>query len=128
MIHGVHLLLYSRDPEADRTFFRDTLNLGSVDVGEGWLIFSLPPAEMGIHPGDGSFVQNHADEKLTGCVLYLMCHDLRRTIDELLSKGVASTAIHEADWGTSTTIRLPSGGALGLYEPRHLTALGLTMQ
>jgi hypothetical protein len=128
MIHGVHLLLYSRDPEADRAFFRDKLNLGSVDIGDGWLIFGLPRAEMGIHPGDGSFVQEHAEEKLTGCVIYLMCEDLRKTIDELLAKGVATTTAQEADWGISTTVRLPSGGGVGLYEPRHPTALHLSAQ
>ena len=63
MINGVHLLLYSRDPEADRAFFRDVLGFPSVDAGEGWLIFALPPAELGIHPGDGKFVQNHADQR-----------------------------------------------------------------
>jgi hypothetical protein len=128
MIHGVHLLLYSRDAEADRAFFRDVLNLGSVDLGDGWLIFGLPPAEVGIHPGDGSFVQNHADENLTGCVVYLMCDNLRETIDSLSAKGVATTAIQEAEWGIATSVRLPSGGGLGLYEPRHATALHLVKQ
>jgi hypothetical protein len=128
MIHGVHLLLYTRDPEADRTFFRDKLNFGSVDIGDGWMIFGLPPTEMGIHPGDGSFVQKHADEMLTGCVIYLMCDNLRETVDELLSKGVATTAIQEAEWGITTTVRLPSGGGVGLYQPLHQTALHLSGQ
>ena len=68
MINGVHLLLYSRDPEADRAFFRDVLGFPSVDAGEGWLIFALPPAEIGIHPGDGKFVEHHADHELSGSV------------------------------------------------------------
>jgi len=80
MITGVHLLLYSRDPEADRVFFRDVLGFQSVDAGEGWLIFALPPAEMGIHPGDGKFVEHHADHDLSGSVIYLMCDDLHATI------------------------------------------------
>jgi catechol 2,3-dioxygenase-like lactoylglutathione lyase family enzyme len=125
MIHGVHVLLYSRDPEADRAFFRDVLNLGAVDAGGGWLIFGLPPAELGIHPDDGSVVQDHPDQSLTGCVVYLMCDNLRETIDSLSAKGIATTAIQEANWGSSSSVRLPSGGALGLYEPRHQTALHL---
>jgi hypothetical protein len=128
MINGVHLLLYSRDADSDRAFLRDKLNFGSIDAGEGWLIFGLPPAEIGIHPGDGNLVQSHADEKLAGCVIYLMCDNLRETIDALSSKGVATTAIQEAGWGTTTTLRLPSGSALGLYQPRHQTALHLARQ
>lgn len=125
MINGVHLLLYSRDPEADRVFFRDVLNFGAVDAGDGWLIFGLPSAELGIHPANGSFVQNHADQSLTGCVVYLMCDNLRETINSLSAKGVATTAIQEAEWGVATSVRLPSGGGLGLYEPRHPTAFQL---
>jgi hypothetical protein len=101
------------------------LNLGSVDAGAGWLIFGLPPAEIGIHPGDGTFAQSHADEILSGCVIYLLCDHLRETISDLSAKGVATTAIQEADWGIATSLRLPSGGGLGLYEPRHQTALQL---
>ena len=81
MINGAHLLLYSRDPDADRAFFRDILRVRSVDAGEGWLIFALPPAELGIHPGDGNFVERHADHELSDAILYLMCDDLQRTID-----------------------------------------------
>jgi catechol 2,3-dioxygenase-like lactoylglutathione lyase family enzyme len=125
MIHGVHLLLYSQDPEADRAFFRDVLDFKSIDAGEGWLIFALPPAELGIHPGDGKFIQHHADQKLLGSVVYLMCDDLRETIHSLTAKGVATTEIQEAGWGITTTVRLPSGGGLGLYEPRHPTAIHL---
>jgi|SRR6185369_3932603 len=126
MIHGVHLLLYSRDPEADRAFFREVLNFGFVDAGDGWLIFELPPAEVGIHPSDGKFVQQHADHELLGSVIYLMCDNLRETIDALTARGVAASEIQEAEWGITTTIRLPSGGGLGLYEPRHPTAIQLT--
>jgi hypothetical protein len=125
MIHGVHLLLYSRDPEADRAFFRDVLGFGSVDAGEGWLIFALPPAELGIHPGDGKFVRRHAEHELSGSVVYLMCADLRTTIETLHVKGAVTTEIVEAGWGITTTVRLPGGGGLGLYEPRHATALNL---
>jgi len=123
MIHGVHLLLYSRDPEADRAFFREVLGFEWVDAGEGWLIFALPPAEVGIHPGDGSFVERHAEHELSGSVIYLMCDDLNATIAMLDAKGAQTTEIVQAGWGTTTTLRLPGGGGLGLYEPRHATAL-----
>ena len=125
MINGVHLLLYSRDPEADRAFFRDVLGFRSVDAGEGWLIFALPPAEAGIHPGDGMFVQTHADHQLAGSIIYLMCDDLRATMRELNAKGATTTETVEAGWGITTTVRLPGGAGLGLYEPRHMTALNL---
>jgi predicted enzyme related to lactoylglutathione lyase len=125
MITGIHLLLYSRDPEADRVFFRTVLGFQSVDAGEGWLIFALPPAEMGIHPGDGKFVEHHADHNLSGSVLYLMCDDLHATIESLKSKGANTTEIVQAGWGITTTMRLPGGGGLGLYQPRHATAIDL---
>jgi predicted enzyme related to lactoylglutathione lyase len=125
MITGIHLLLYSRDPEADRVFFRDVLGFQSVDAGEGWLIFALPPAEMGIHPGDGKFVEHHADHNLSGSLIYLMCDDLHATIESLKSKGANTTEIVQAGWGITTTVRLPGGGGLGLYQPRHATAIDL---
>ncbi|HEY2469660.1 MAG TPA: VOC family protein [Terracidiphilus sp.] len=125
MINGTHLLLYSRDPEADRAFFRDALGFASVDAGEGWLIFAMPPAELGIHLGDGSFVEHHADHDLSGSVIYLMCDDLQATIAALEQNGAKATAIVQAGWGITTTIRLPGGGGLGLYQPRHATALNL---
>lgn len=125
MINGAHLLLYSRDPDADRAFFRDILGFPSVDAGEGWLIFAMPPAELGIHPGDGNFVERHPEHDLSGTILYLMCGDLPATIQDLHSKGVQTTAIAQAGWGITTTIRLPGGGGLGLYQPRHATALNV---
>ena len=125
MINGIHLLLYSRDPEADRAFFRDVLGFPTVDAGEGWLIFALPPAEMGIHPGDGKFVEHHADHEISGSVIYLMCDDLPATMDSLHSKGAETTGIVQAGWGITTTVRLPGGGGVGLYQPRHATALDL---
>jgi hypothetical protein len=125
MMNGVHLLLYSRDPEADRAFFRDVLDFQSVDAGEGWLIFALPPAEIGIHPGEGKFIERHADHEISGSVVYLMCDDLHATMDSLTSKGAQTTEIVQAGWGITTTVRLPGGGGLGLYQPRHATALQL---
>jgi hypothetical protein len=125
MINGVHLLLYSPDPEVDRAFFHEVLGFQSVDAGEGWLIFALPPAEIGIHPGDGKFVERHANHELSGSVVYLMCDDLHATEDSLKAKGAETTEIVQAGWGITTTVRLPGGGGLGLYQPRHATALNL---
>jgi hypothetical protein len=122
MIIGAHFLLYSKDPVADRAFFRDVLGFRSVDVGGGWLIFAMPPSEMGIHALDGEFTQLHADHPLLGAVLYLMCDDLRSMMRTLEAKNVKCSAVDEAEWGVKTTIRLPSGGEIGLYQPKHPTA------
>ena len=125
MIIGAHLLFYSQDAESDRAFFREVLGFESIDVGHGWLIFALPPAESAVHPAEGEFTQTHAGHQLLGAVLYLMCDDLQAEIDSLKRKNVQCSAVQEAGWGLSTTIPLPSGGALGLYQPRHQTALNL---
>ena len=125
MITGAHFLLYSKDPEADRLFFRDVLGFRAVDAGKGWLIFALPPAEMGVHPSNGDFVQRHAEHNLVGAVLYLICDQLRSFIKSLEAKNVRCTEIEEAEWGMKTTIRLPSGGEIGLYQPSHATTLEL---
>jgi hypothetical protein len=125
VINGVHLVLYSKDPVADRAFFQDVLRLRSVDAGGGWLIFQLPPAEIGIHPGAGDFVQMHADHPLLGCILYLLCDDLPSTIRSLESKNVSCSSVLEAQWGITTTVKLPSGGSIGLYQPKHPTAIAL---
>lgn len=124
MINGAHILLYSTNADSDRKFIREVLEFRSVDVGEGWLIFALPPSELAVHPGEGDFVQRHADHNMLGAVVYLMCDDLKRTVQSLKAKDVKCTDITEAEWGIKTTIRLPSGGELGLYEPRHETAIG----
>lgn len=126
MINGVHLLLYSKDPEADRAFFHDVLGFRSVDAGHGWLIFQLPASEMGVHPGNGEFVQMHADHPLLGAVLYLMCDDLTSTTRSLESNKVRCTEVIEAEWGITTTVKLPSGGSIGLYQPKHPTAIALS--
>jgi len=125
MMMGAHLLFYSTNPEADRAFFRDVLGFRSVDVGEGWLIFAMPPAEGAIHPSDDEFSQRHAGHKLLGAVLYLMCDDLNAFIAELRAKNVQCTEVQMAPWGISTTIPLPSGAGIGLYQPTHKTALNL---
>ena len=114
MINGVHAIIFSRDAEADRAFFRDVLGLPSVDAGDGWLIFSLPPAELAAHPTDGD--AHHE--------LYLMCDDVRATVDELGSRGVEFTReIRETGFGLLTALRLPGGSELALYEPRHRSPL-----
>src|SRR3954449_10254687 len=99
MISGAHVIVYSKDAEADRAFLRDVLGFGSVDAGRGWLIFALPPAEVAVHPDE----QNDRHE------LYLMCDDLQATIRDLTAKGVSCGAVHEQSWGTLTAIRLPGG-------------------
>lgn len=109
MITGSHLVIYSRDPEADRAFFRDVLSLRYVDAGEGWLIFALPPSEVALHPAR----ENDRQE------LYLLCDDLEETILWLGGHGVDCAEPEDAGWGIRTTLRLPGGGRLGLYQPRH---------
>ncbi len=116
MISGTHIIFYSKDAESDRVFFRDILGLASVDAGHGWLIFALPPAEAAFHPGDESNLRE----------LYFMCDDLPAEILALKQKGVLCSQIQEARWGSSARIPLPGGGEVGLYQPQHPTALGLT--
>ena len=124
-ITGAHLLLYSKDPEGDRAFFRDVLGFPAVDAGGGWLIFALPPAEVGIHPSEGERRQLHGGRQLLTSVLYLMCDNLPALIKSLDAKNVSCSPVEEEDWGIRTTIQLPSGGEIGLYQPTHPTALGL---
>lgn len=114
MITGIHSLIYSKDAENDRAFFRDVLGFRAIDSGGGWLIFELPPAELAVHPGEEEFQE-----------IYLMCDDIEKTINELQAKGVVCDEIHEARWGRATTVILPSGGKLRLYEPRHRTAINV---
>jgi catechol 2,3-dioxygenase-like lactoylglutathione lyase family enzyme len=108
MITGVHAVLFTPDAEGVRAFLRDTLELRSVDAGGGWLIFGLPPAELAAHPAEAP-----------GSELYLMCDDLEATMADLRSKGVELGPVSDQGWGRLTTIALPDGGELGLYEPRH---------
>jgi catechol 2,3-dioxygenase-like lactoylglutathione lyase family enzyme len=109
MINGTHIVIHSSDAEADRAFFRDILGFRSVDAGRGWLIFALPPAEAAFHPADAS--DRHE--------LYLMCDDLQSEMAALQAKGVECAEVVEARWGSITKIRLPGGGLVGLYQPRH---------
>lgn len=125
MIIGAHFLLYSKDPEGDRAFFRDVLGFPSVDVGGGWLIFAMSPAEAAIHPADGDSSQRHAGHDLLRGVLYLMCDNLAEMVAGLKAKNVRCTEVETEPWGIRTTIPLPSGGEIGLYQPTHPTALNL---
>jgi len=113
MIFGAHVIVYSKDAEADRVFFRDVLGFTSVDAGHGWLIFALPPAEAAFHPAE----ENDRHE------LYFMCDDLKAEMSALKKKGVACSDIHNERWGSITKISLPGGGKIGLYQPKHPTAL-----
>lgn len=111
MITGTHAIINTEDAAALRDFFRDVLEFDAVDTGGGWLIFALPPAELGIHP---------AQAANTGHELYLMCDDINATVKELEGKGVEFVSpVVDAGWGLMTTMRVPGGGELGIYEPRH---------
>jgi extradiol dioxygenase family protein len=125
MITGAHFLLYSKDPDADRKFFREVLGFPAMDAGGGWLIFALPPAELGIHPANENVVQHHADQDLLGAVMYLMCDDLNAVVKRLEARRIQCTEVLAAGWGSATSVRLPSGGQIGLYQPSHPTALDL---
>jgi catechol 2,3-dioxygenase-like lactoylglutathione lyase family enzyme len=114
MINGTHVIVYSQDPDADRKFFRDVLKFPAVDAGHGWLIFALPAAEAAFHP----------DEKNDKHQLYFMCDDLKSTMESLRLKDVQCGPLHEERWGSLTSIPLPGGGSIGLYQPKHPTAIG----
>ncbi|MGZ3376513.1 MAG: VOC family protein [Phenylobacterium sp.] len=109
MINGAHVILYSKDAEADRTFFRNVLQFPFVDVHAGWLIFKLPPSEAAIHPSD----ENDMHE------LYLMTDDLDAEMASLKRNGVACEEPTQQGWGRVTRLKLPGGGTLALYQPRH---------
>ena len=123
MITGAHFLLYSADADADRKFLRDIFAFPAVDAGGGWLIFGMPPTELAVHPADVDFAQRHGALELLGCVLYLMCDDIDEEIERLRAKNVTCSPTERADWGLSTTVPLPSGGRIGLYQPTHATAV-----
>jgi hypothetical protein len=111
-ITGVHALLYSPEADALRAVLRDVIGWSSVDAHEGWLIFALPPAELGVHPADAP---KHE--------LSLMCDDLTTTVDELRAKGIEFRGEPESmGWGVGMTMVLPGGVDVLLYQPRHPTA------
>jgi predicted enzyme related to lactoylglutathione lyase len=109
LIDGAHFILYSKDADADKKFFREVLKFGHVDAGHGWLIFKLPPAEMAVHPSEAGSSQE----------LYLMCGDLDAEMARLAAADIACEAPTTQGWGRLTRISLPGGGKVGLYQPRH---------
>ena len=109
MINGAHAVIFSTDAEADRAFLRDVLGLPHVDVGGGWLIFGLPPSEIAVHPSENNDVHE----------LYLMCDDLEAVIGQLATREIECSEVEDMGWGRLTNLRLPGGGRLGVYEPRH---------
>jgi hypothetical protein len=108
-IIGAHSVIYSKNAEADRAFLRDVVGFRAVDVGDGWLIFALPPAEVAVHPGDESNVHE----------LYLMVDDVEGFVRALAKRGAKCTPLRVLGWGILTYVDLPSGGKLGVYQPRH---------
>lgn len=115
MINAAHVVVYSKDAEADRAFFRDVLQFPCVDAGHGWLIFAMPPMEAAFHDSE----KNGQHE------LFLMCDDLAATLRDLKSKHVLISDVSEQRWGKVATLTLPGGGKLGIYEPRHPSPLKL---
>jgi len=109
VINGAHVVIYSKDPEADRQFFRNVLKFPSVDAGHGWLIFALPPAEIAFHPSEKDNVHE----------FYFMCDDLKAAKKSLREQNVKCGDTKEERWGSLTEITLPGGGRIGLYQPKH---------
>ena len=116
MITGAHVVIYSKNAQADRAFFRDVLKFPAVDAGHGWLIFALPPAEAAFH--DSGHNDRHE--------LFLMCDDIDAALKEMKAKGVVVSEVTQQRWGKLATLTLPGGGKIGMYEPQHATALGKT--
>ena len=108
LITGAHGMIFTRDEQADRAFLRDVLEIPCIDSGGGWLIFKLPPTELGVHGGENGFHQ-----------IYFMCDDADAFVSRMHEKGVETLPISEEDWGRSTGVMLPGGGKLGVYEARH---------
>ena len=114
MLTGAHIMLYSKDADADRAFFRDVLEFRSVDAGGGWLIFQLPATEAAFHPSERNDVHE----------LYFTCDDLEQTMALLRKKEVRFSPVKKEQWGDLTQLTLPGGGTIGLYQPKHPTAAG----
>lgn len=106
---GIHLIIYSKDSEADKVFFRDVLKLTNVDVGHGWLIFGLPPSELAVHPSDDN---GHHE-------IYLMCDDIKAFVQQIAKHKIACSKISNQGWGQLVQLTLPSGSKLGVYQPKH---------
>ncbi len=109
MLIGAHTIIYSTNPDADRAFLRDVLTLPNVDLGEGWLIFGLPPAEVAVHPSSKNDVHE----------LYLMCDDIEAFVEEMKTHNIVCSPVQNQGWGLLAQMTLPGGGKLGIYQPRH---------
>jgi hypothetical protein len=109
MIIGAHSIIYSTNPDADRAVLRDVFKLTHVDVGSGWLIFGLPPAEVAVHPSDKNDVHE----------LYMMCDDVEALVAEMKRRNLTCGPVRDQGWGLLTRLTLPGGGKLGIYQPRH---------
>ena len=118
MITGAHSIIYSKNPEADRAFLRDILRLPNVDVGDGWLIFGLPPAEVAVHPSRKNDIHE----------FYLMCDDVEAFIAEMKKHKLSCTPAQNMGWGVLTQLTLPGGGKLGVYAPRHARPKAMTVR
>ena len=118
-INGVHMLLYTTEPEALRAMLRDVFGWKHVDAGDGWLIFALPPAELGVHPAEGPTYASGTRHQIS-----LMCDDITATIEELRGKGVEVKGEPEDEgFGITVMLGLPGGVEVMLYEPRHAVAI-----
>jgi len=115
MIRGAHMVISSTDPDADRAFFRDVLGYPFVDAGHGWLIFAMPPTELAIHPAEAN----------GGHELFLMCDDLFAFVAEMAQRGISCSDVTQERWGAVTSVSLPGGGLLRVYEPSHASPLTL---
>jgi catechol 2,3-dioxygenase-like lactoylglutathione lyase family enzyme len=113
MINGAHIVIYTKDAEADRAFFRDVLGFPAVDAGHGWLIFAMPPLEAAFHDSE------HNDRH----ELFLMCDDIVATLEDLKAKKVQVSEVNEQRWGRLATLGLPGGGKVGIYQPKHASPL-----
>ena len=125
MIIGTHTIIYAEDAPRARAFLRDVLQMPNVDAHGGWLIFKLPPAEVGIHP---TVAPGTPDGGLPsgGQELYLMCDDIQATVADLAEKGVEFvTPVEDQGFGLLTRFRVPGAGEIGLYQPKHPTAFDL---
>jgi hypothetical protein len=121
-IIGAHVVLYTTEPDALRATLRDVFGFQHVDAGDGWLIFALPPGELGVHPAEGSTYQSGVRHQLT-----LMCDNIGTTVRELRAKGITIPGEPKDEgWGVTVVMKLPGGVDVMLYQPRHPTAIAFT--
>jgi catechol 2,3-dioxygenase-like lactoylglutathione lyase family enzyme len=115
MIRGVHTMFYTSEPEALRAFLRDKLGFPATDVGEGWLIFDLPEADMGCHPSDPGEGKPSGTHDIS-----FYCDDIEKTVADLKARGVEFTGpVVDQGYGLVTHLRVPGGFSVQLYQPRY---------